>query len=216
MGSGFNASQLLKGGLDLAVLAVLTDGEDYGYGIARRIWAAGLGDVREASVYGTLNRLFRAGLLRTRMEPSAAGPQVLRAQPRRTDLPRRRPAGLDTDDQRHQRPARQRKPGSAMTNRLDHLSPPAQAFLDTVRACLRDLTTSDRADLIEQVEQRLYDLDSSGEPDAIKTCLGDPPTSPRTSEPQRASHLQQQRPPPRPRAWTPCAPWRATERSAQS
>jgi len=74
MGTGFDASQLLKGSLDLAVLAVLADGEDYGYGIARRIWDAGLADVREASVYGTLNRLFRAGLLVTRVEPSANGP----------------------------------------------------------------------------------------------------------------------------------------------
>jgi len=74
MGTGFDASQLLKGGLDLAVLAVLAGGEDYGYGIARRIWDAGLADVREASVYGTLNRLFRAGLLVTRVEPSANGP----------------------------------------------------------------------------------------------------------------------------------------------
>lgn len=74
MGTEFDASRLLKGGLDLAVLAVLAAGEDYGYGIARRIWDSGLPDVREASIYGTLNRLFRAGLLRTRVEPSAAGP----------------------------------------------------------------------------------------------------------------------------------------------
>lgn len=74
MGSGFDASQLLKGSLDLAVLAVLSCGDDYGYGIARRIWNAGLTDVREASIYGTLNRLYRSGLLLTRVEPSANGP----------------------------------------------------------------------------------------------------------------------------------------------
>ena len=67
-------SQLLKGSLDLAVLAVLAREEDYGYGIARRIWEAGLTDVREASIYGTLSRLFRGGLLTTRVEASASGP----------------------------------------------------------------------------------------------------------------------------------------------
>jgi PadR family transcriptional regulator len=74
MGSDFDVSQLLKGCLDLAVLAVVSREDDYGYGIARRIWEAGLTDVREASIYGTLNRLFRAGLLSTRIEPSASGP----------------------------------------------------------------------------------------------------------------------------------------------
>ena len=70
----FDASQLLKGALDLVVLAVLAEEENYGYEVARRVWAGGLGDVREASVYGTLNRLFRAGLLSARVAGSAAGP----------------------------------------------------------------------------------------------------------------------------------------------
>lgn len=71
---GFDATQLLKGALDLAVLAVVARHDTYGYEIARRIWDSGLTDVREASVYGTLNRLFRAGLLTARLEPSPAGP----------------------------------------------------------------------------------------------------------------------------------------------
>ena len=74
MGTGFDATQLLKGALDLAVLAVIAGHDTYGYDIARRIWASGLDDVREASVYGTLNRLFRAGLLTTRVEASPSGP----------------------------------------------------------------------------------------------------------------------------------------------
>ena len=74
MGSGFDASQLLKGALDLAVLAVVARGDDYGYGIARQIWDAGLDDVREASVYGTLNRLYRAGLLTAHVQASTSGP----------------------------------------------------------------------------------------------------------------------------------------------
>jgi PadR family transcriptional regulator PadR len=71
---GFDASQLLKGALDLVVLAVVAEEENYGYEVARRIWAGGLGDVREASIYGTLTRLYRAGLLSSRMAPSATGP----------------------------------------------------------------------------------------------------------------------------------------------
>jgi PadR family transcriptional regulator PadR len=70
----FDASQLLKGALDLVVLAILANEESYGYEVAREAWASGLSDVREASIYGTLNRLFRAGLLTTRVEASATGP----------------------------------------------------------------------------------------------------------------------------------------------
>jgi PadR family transcriptional regulator PadR len=71
---GFDASQLLRGALDLVTLAVLAEEENYGYEVARRIWAGGLADVREASIYGTLNRLYRAGLLTSRMAASATGP----------------------------------------------------------------------------------------------------------------------------------------------
>lgn len=73
-GPGFDASQLLKGALDLVTLAVLAEQENYGYEVARRVWAGGLTDVREASIYGTLNRLYRAGLLTSRMATSSAGP----------------------------------------------------------------------------------------------------------------------------------------------
>lgn len=70
----FDGSQLLRGALDLVVLAALEQQESYGYEVVRQIWAGGLGDVREASVYGTLTRLFRAGLLTVRVEPSESGP----------------------------------------------------------------------------------------------------------------------------------------------
>ena len=54
-------TQLVKGVLDLAVLAVVAREDGYGYDVVRRIRAAGLEDVGEASVYGTLRRLFAAG-----------------------------------------------------------------------------------------------------------------------------------------------------------
>lgn len=67
-------AQLLKGVLDIAVLAVLSNGEAYGYDILSRLEAAGLNGVGDASVYGTLRRLEQAGHLRSRLAASASGP----------------------------------------------------------------------------------------------------------------------------------------------
>jgi PadR family transcriptional regulator PadR len=69
-----DTTQLLKGVLDLAVLAALRDGDGYGYDILRRLRSAGLEDVGDASVYGTLRRLFNAGFLTTYVVPSDEGP----------------------------------------------------------------------------------------------------------------------------------------------
>ena len=69
-----DTTQLLKGVLDLAVLAVLRDEDGYGYDILRRLRAAGLQEVGDASVYGTLRRLFANGFLNTYVVPSDEGP----------------------------------------------------------------------------------------------------------------------------------------------
>ncbi|HWS34581.1 MAG TPA: PadR family transcriptional regulator [Actinoplanes sp.] len=69
-----DATQLLKGVLDLAVLAVLREEDGYGYDILRRLRQAGLEDVGDASVYGTLRRLFNNGLLNSYVVPSDEGP----------------------------------------------------------------------------------------------------------------------------------------------
>lgn len=69
-----DTSQLLKGVLDLAVLAVLREDDGYGYDVLRRLRAAGLADVGDASVYGTLRRLYSAGALTTYVVPSEEGP----------------------------------------------------------------------------------------------------------------------------------------------
>ncbi len=71
---GVETSQLLKGVLDLAVLAVLHDDDAYGYAIVRRLREAGIEDVGDASVYGTLRRLFQAGCLASYVKPSDEGP----------------------------------------------------------------------------------------------------------------------------------------------
>jgi len=68
-----DTTQLLKGVLDLAVLAVL-DEDGYGYDVLRRLRAAGLDEIGDASVYGTLRRLFQAGYLTTYVVPSDEGP----------------------------------------------------------------------------------------------------------------------------------------------
>ncbi len=69
-----DTTQLLKGVLDLAVLAVV-DGEDgYGYDIVRRLRDGGLTEVGDASVYGTLRRLYSAGALTSYVVPSESGP----------------------------------------------------------------------------------------------------------------------------------------------
>ena len=69
-----DSSQLLKGVLDLAVLAVLADQESYGYDVVRRLRESGLIEVGDASVYGTLRRLYQAGALTTYVVPSDSGP----------------------------------------------------------------------------------------------------------------------------------------------
>ncbi len=69
-----DTSQLLKGVLDLAVLAVLDRGDGYGYEVVRGLRAAGLHEVGDASVYGTLRRLYNAGLLTSYVVPSEEGP----------------------------------------------------------------------------------------------------------------------------------------------
>lgn len=69
-----DVTQLLKGVLDVAVLAVLKTEDGYGYDVLRRLRAVGLEDVGDASVYGTLRRLYAAGALTTYVVPSDEGP----------------------------------------------------------------------------------------------------------------------------------------------
>lgn len=69
-----DTTQLLKGVLDLAVLAVVGERDGYGYDVVRRLREAGLDDVGDASVYGTLRRLFQAGALTSYVVPSEEGP----------------------------------------------------------------------------------------------------------------------------------------------
>jgi PadR family transcriptional regulator PadR len=67
-------TQLLKGVLDAVVLAVLDERDGYGYDVVRRLRLGGLDEVADASVYGTLRRLFGQGLLTSYVVPSDEGP----------------------------------------------------------------------------------------------------------------------------------------------
>jgi PadR family transcriptional regulator PadR len=69
-----DTTQLLKGVLDVAVLAAIRDEDGYGYDVVRRLRAAGLEDIGDASVYGTLRRLYSAGALTSYVVPSDGGP----------------------------------------------------------------------------------------------------------------------------------------------
>ena len=67
-------AQLLKGVLELAVLAVISKGETYGYEILSTLEGAGFDGVGDASVYGTLRRLEQAGHVTSRLAASESGP----------------------------------------------------------------------------------------------------------------------------------------------
>ena len=69
-----DASQLLKGVLDVTVLAVVREADGYGYDVVRRLRAKGLTEVGDASVYGTLRRLYSSGALTSYVVPSDEGP----------------------------------------------------------------------------------------------------------------------------------------------
>ena len=67
-------SQLLRGALDAAVLAVVAENDGYGYDVLRRLRTAGMTEVGDASVYGTLRRLYRSGALTSYVMHSDEGP----------------------------------------------------------------------------------------------------------------------------------------------
>ncbi|MFC8193612.1 PadR family transcriptional regulator [Cellulomonas sp. NPDC057328] len=64
----------LRGVLTLCVLRVLADGPTYGYDIAQRLDAAGLGEVKGGTLYPLLGRLHTADLVREEWRPGDGGP----------------------------------------------------------------------------------------------------------------------------------------------
>ena len=67
-------TQLLKGILQGCILAILSDGEMYGYRIVEELKDYGFEDIHEATVYPILTRLNKQGLLTFVKRPSELGP----------------------------------------------------------------------------------------------------------------------------------------------
>lgn len=67
-------AQLLRGSLDLCVLAALDQQPGHAYELAARLAQAGLGEVSYGTVYPMITRLRRAGLLDEKSQSSPVGP----------------------------------------------------------------------------------------------------------------------------------------------
>lgn len=67
-------TELLRGVLDLCLLAVIEDEQAYGYEMTKRLRERGLSFVGEGSIYPLLGRLEREGLVETRRVESNGGP----------------------------------------------------------------------------------------------------------------------------------------------
>jgi PadR family transcriptional regulator PadR len=67
-------TELLRGALDLCLLAVMEEGPAYGYEMTKRLRGRGLSIVGEGSIYPLLGRLEREGLVETYRAASDGGP----------------------------------------------------------------------------------------------------------------------------------------------
>ena len=68
------ASQLLRGVLDVCLLAVIADAPSYGYAMTQRLHERGLSFVAEGSIYPVLGRLEKGALVETYREAGQGGP----------------------------------------------------------------------------------------------------------------------------------------------
>lgn len=67
-------SQLLKGLLDMCLLAVVSNGPSYGYEMVRKLKEQHLEVAGEASIYPVMKRLGQRGLIESYLENSPSGP----------------------------------------------------------------------------------------------------------------------------------------------
>jgi len=68
------SSQLLKGVLEMCLLALITEEPSYGYEMVRKLSDRGLPLVGEGSIYPSLARLQRAGRIEGYLVESSGGP----------------------------------------------------------------------------------------------------------------------------------------------
>lgn len=87
----------MRGVLALCVLSVVAEQETYGYAVAQRLSAAGLGTVKGGTLYPVLTRLEQDGLLTSSWREGDGGPgrKFFAATPEgRAELDRRRTSWL--------------------------------------------------------------------------------------------------------------------------
>lgn len=69
-----HSTQLLKGVLDMCLLALIEAEPSYGYEMVQKLTSAGLNLVSEGSIYPSLGRLERRGLVEGYLVASSGGP----------------------------------------------------------------------------------------------------------------------------------------------
>ncbi|WP_433125609.1 PadR family transcriptional regulator [Micromonospora sp. CA-240977] len=67
-------TQLLRGALDMCLLALLAREPAHGYELVRRMEAAGFGAISYGTIYPLLTRMRRLGLVAHEQQPSPTGP----------------------------------------------------------------------------------------------------------------------------------------------
>ena len=67
-------TQLLRGALDMCLLALLAAEPSHGYELVRRVEAAGFGAVSYGTIYPLLTRMRRLGLVTDEQQASPSGP----------------------------------------------------------------------------------------------------------------------------------------------
>lgn len=67
-------TQLLRGALDMCLLALLAHEPAHGYELVRRMDAAGFGSVSYGTIYPLLTRMRRLGLVADQQQHSPTGP----------------------------------------------------------------------------------------------------------------------------------------------
>ena len=65
---------MLKGVLDMCLLAVIAEEPSYGYEMARKLSKRGLELISDGTIYPALSRLQRGALIESYLEPSSEGP----------------------------------------------------------------------------------------------------------------------------------------------
>ncbi|GIF20252.1 PadR family transcriptional regulator PadR [Actinoplanes tereljensis] len=69
-----SAGGWLRGALDLAILAVLAEGDRHGYALAQRLAEHGVGQIKGGALYPVLGRLEATGAVSADWQPGEGGP----------------------------------------------------------------------------------------------------------------------------------------------